>query len=788
MKTLIRKRKTLRFEALEDRTLLSLTAVADFENLWRIDNPQNYWDGKEEPLGAHTFVSGPCEFENITASDGWYTWWGGFGYSQVTDNETPGWENEMSAFPGIGANLTPTYGIGYYDSEITLRLSITDDYVGNYEFSSLMVSNTTYAALSILNGDGFADPFSDGDHFELIIMGKDANGQEVGNVEVILADYRDGKTFVLDAWDNVDISSLKEAVSLEFTLETTGVNDNGLTTPFYFAVDEITLTEKETVIDDNYAVTDFEDVGSYLPPESFGFTDDYTSGDYVEGDSIFHSGVGNFTTGGGWDVYGYWYGWAYSNTTDTTTEGYTNQFSAYTGVGADDSPTYGVAYYLDYFGPDAKPKIIMDDSDNYDFDSIQITNTTYAALSMLNGDGFAKQFGGTDGNDKDWFLLTITGYDGDENYVNQVEFYLADYRFVDNYQDYIVDTWTTVDLSSLQGSVYLEFNFTSSDINAWGMNTPAYCAIDNLALKKKDYTAQPTSIVVTTAADVVDPHDGVTSLREAITAINEHETDLTTVTFADDVAHVKLTNELTITTAIAIEGNGVILDANHKSRIFTINADIEDAVVISGLTLTNGYAVAHGGYGGAIYQINGNVTLTETTFKNNYAQKGGAYFQKAGTSLFNCNTIFEDNSGSYYGGAFYLYGGTAKFAANTQFLRNEAKWGGAIYLTSDGSLYLDHVALTENAATWGGAMYQASGTLEATYISLVDNSAEWGGGLYAIGGTADLINPYFSAKEELKTRSGVFISKTTDAKNVKINGHDMGLRRYLDEIDEEFFV
>ncbi|MDR1494106.1 MAG: DUF4465 domain-containing protein, partial [Planctomycetaceae bacterium] len=695
MKNFSRKRKTLRFEPLEDRTLLSLTAVADFEGLFNINNPQNYWNGdySDEKVGTpNSFISGPCEFDNLALTDGYYSWWNGFGYSQTTDTQTPDYTNQMSAITGIGANVTPTYGIGYYDfySEATPQLSITDDYIANYEFSSLMITNTTYAALSILNGDEFADSFSDGDHFELIITGYDAENHSVGNVEVILADYRDGKTFILDVWEEVDISSLKNAVSLEFTLETTDNNDYGPTTPFYFAVDEITLTNK------SYIVTDFEDVGANLDPESVGSTDGNISAS--PGDHDFHSGICTFSSGGDFNEYQYWYGWEYSNKTDTVTPGYSNDGSAYTGTGANGSSTYGVAYAMSFPGwADPLPLITLNDSDNYDFDSIQITNTTYAALSMLNGDSIGKKFGGETGDDPDWFKLTITGFnewDWNEDdwgspirvpngSVGEVEFYLADYRFEDNYQDYIVDTWTTVDISPLKGYKNLEFNFSSSDSDpAYGMNTPAYCAIDNLVVKKKDYIAQPTSLVVTTAADVVDPYDGVTSLREAITAINDQETDLTTITFADNVTRVKLISELTITTAITIEGNGVVLDPNSKSRIFTIDAGFEDAVVINGLTFANGYMLAHGGYGGAIYQIGGNVTLTGVTFENNSAKLGGAYFQKAGTSEF-VNATFTGNR-SNYGGAIYLYSGTSTFRDNesgqTTFANNTAKWGGAIYL------------------------------------------------------------------------------------------------------------
>lgn len=191
--------------------------------------------------------------------------------------------------------------------------------------------------------------------------------------------------------------------------------------------------------------------------------------------------VGGFTSGGVFfenSFTGYWSnGFAYSNTTDVTTAGYTNDFSAYTGEGANGSANYGVNYggNID-FGAQALVS------------SIDITNTTYAALSMLNGDLFAKQFGSTtdangdiDGtNGEDWFRLLIVGRDGNSAVTDTVIFYLADYRFADNNDDYIVDSWETVDLSSLGAVRYLEFSLESSDEGDWGMNTPAYFALDDL--------------------------------------------------------------------------------------------------------------------------------------------------------------------------------------------------------------------------------------------------------------------------------------------------------------------
>ena len=113
--------------------------------------------------------------------------------------------------------------------------------------------------------------------------------------------------------------------------------------------------------------------------------------------------------------------------------------------------------------------------------SAQVTNMTYAALSMRDGDPFSKQFGGETGGDADWFKLSIYGTDAGGNLVpGVVEFYLADFRFAESVDDYIVDAWSLVDLSSLAGVTRLYFNLSSSDSGQFGMNTPSTFAIDDL--------------------------------------------------------------------------------------------------------------------------------------------------------------------------------------------------------------------------------------------------------------------------------------------------------------------
>jgi hypothetical protein len=190
-------------------------------------------------------------------------------------------------------------------------------------------------------------------------------------------------------------------------------------------------------------------------------------------------GLGGFWSGGAhfnnnYDtMYGSWDGFSYSNITDTMAEGWTAQYNAITGSGQGGSAKYGVGY-VGWSGP---PTITLDAAV---VDGLYVTNNNSAYYSMLKGDLFAKKFGGVTGDDEDWFVLTITGKDTGGAVTDVVEFYLADYRFADDGEDYIVDAWEYVDLSELGVVKSLEFGLSSSDVGSWGMNTPAYFAIDTL--------------------------------------------------------------------------------------------------------------------------------------------------------------------------------------------------------------------------------------------------------------------------------------------------------------------
>lgn len=178
---------------------------------------------------------------------------------------------------------------------------------------------------------------------------------------------------------------------------------------------------------------------------------------------------------------GFWNGFSYSNVNNPTNPSFVNQYAAITGTGVGGSGNYAVGY--------SGSRAYFNLPDGYRLSSVSLTNTTYAYFSMLNGDSFAKKFGGASGNDADFYRVTFTGYDQVQsngtaagNATGSVVFSLADFTFADNTQDYILNSWSNLNLSSLGLAKAVRLSFSSSDVGAFGINTPTYLALDNLVI------------------------------------------------------------------------------------------------------------------------------------------------------------------------------------------------------------------------------------------------------------------------------------------------------------------
>ena len=140
------------------------------------------------------------------------------------------------------------------------------------------------------------------------------------------------------------------------------------------------------------------------------------------------------------------------------------------------------------------------------------------------------------------------------------------------------------------------------------------------------------TFTVTTAADIVDPGDGLLSLREAVGHRQRHAA-LDAIDFAPSVEGQPLVldgGQLTISQDLIIDGSGhdggaVTIEAPAKSRVLLIGGTGTD-VVLRNLDITGGYS--HGQNGGGILLGAGNsLQLTAVEVRGNSA---GGYYSRSG--------------------------------------------------------------------------------------------------------------------------------------------------------------
>lgn len=213
-----------------------------------------------------------------------------------------------------------------------------------------------------------------------------------------------------------------------------------------------------------------------------------------EGDNTFISSGWCFT-----NYYSdyFWGGFTVSNHTDLTQTYLDAQYTAAAGGGYDSSTQYAVAYTMG-----AQTQVSTVDGSMHTVTGCYVTNNLWAYQNMLDGDYTATPFGGATGDDPDWFKLTATGKNANGQTTGTLNFYLADYRFNNHENDYILNTWEWFDLSLLGPVASITFSLSSSKNNSYGMITPAYFCMDDFNGTGPETPDQPP-FIANPVADVV---------------------------------------------------------------------------------------------------------------------------------------------------------------------------------------------------------------------------------------------------------------------------------------------
>ncbi|MBO6024432.1 MAG: DUF4465 domain-containing protein [Bacteroidales bacterium] len=187
----------------------------------------------------------------------------------------------------------------------------------------------------------------------------------------------------------------------------------------------------------------------------------------------------NEMSSGGWlftnfTENGYWGGFTASNRTNLTQTGLDAQYTAVTGCGYDGSFQYAVAYTMG-----VPTDVYATDGQLHTVTGCYVTNNLWTYQDMVQGGYGEPPYGGSSGNDPDWFKVTATGKNASGQTVGALDFYLADFRFANNAEDYVLDTWEWFDLSPLGNVATISFSLSSSRGSGYNMITPAYFCMDN---------------------------------------------------------------------------------------------------------------------------------------------------------------------------------------------------------------------------------------------------------------------------------------------------------------------
>lgn len=202
--------------------------------------------------------------------------------------------------------------------------------------------------------------------------------------------------------------------------------------------------------------------------------------------------------------------------------------------------------------------------------------------------------------------------------------------------------------------------------------------------------------------------------------------------------NIQINHDLNI---IAGDSNQTIIDGENSGTIFNIN---NSNVFISDLIFVKGN-------GGAISNINGNLTINNSLLFGNEGKNGGAINSIANNqnvSLIIINSVFYANKASNNGGGIYTGIDSSGFhslnISNSEFYYNFAGFvGGAIY--NHGSFSIDNSNLSNNFANnSAGAIFHKTGTTTVDNCNFTGNNVTYSGAAIYSYAEMNIFNSYFN--------------------------------------------
>jgi hypothetical protein len=227
---------------------LNAQTVATFDDLV-LTHPDTFYVNYTAPGSDVGFNDGLAHFPSVYDTGYGDTTWCYFAYSNRTDSVTSGVENQYSAKTATGFGGSANYAVISCFNPVTYANSVIVNLTGaaiNHPVSGFYVTNNTYAYNSMRDGDMFSRKFHNGDWFKLNVQGYSGGVLKPDSVTIYLADFLFPDTtmnYILKTWQWVNLGSLGNVDSLQFSLSSTDNSTFGMNTPAYFCMDNFTTDE-----------------------------------------------------------------------------------------------------------------------------------------------------------------------------------------------------------------------------------------------------------------------------------------------------------------------------------------------------------------------------------------------------------------------------------------------------------------------------------------------------------------------------------------------------------------
>jgi len=183
-----------------------------------------------------------ASFVNEYAESEWGGYWKGFSVSSKTDTLTAGYGNQYSC---MARSASSKFGLAYASTgdSAVFWLKPAVDASESMELlrpRKMMITNAVYTYLSMRDGDAFSRKFTAGDWYKVIIRGY-TNTSKTGELEFYLADFRGGKSIIVNDWTEVDLRTLGTPDRIVFSFDSSDQSAGWINTPAYACIDNIVI-------------------------------------------------------------------------------------------------------------------------------------------------------------------------------------------------------------------------------------------------------------------------------------------------------------------------------------------------------------------------------------------------------------------------------------------------------------------------------------------------------------------------------------------------------------------